>query len=246
MAHRAGRRLRVLLREEYARRHRQIGWRYVPGVLVYCLIVAALIVWLAWTTGASSAWFAAGAGVGLAPFFLWTSLRSDEAERLDRAAFAEEWVEDELAKLESDGWKAHHNVSFDKVDVDHVVIGPGGVVVVETKWSSHDLTSGDAIAKRVIDRYGRQLEDCCRKIDAVLRQNGSDATTRRTLIAAAGPHRPDRPVRAGNGIRIVPVDELRSFVAGLSPQLSAKQADAAHSALAEFERRRNEHRLASA
>lgn len=246
MAHRAGRRLRRLLREEYRIRHRQIGWRYVPGVLVYCLFVSAFIVWLAWTAGTSAAWFAAGAGVGLAPLFLWTVLRSDEAERLDRAAFSEEWVEDELAKLEPDGWKAHHNVSFDKLDVDHVAIGPGGVVIVETKWSSHDLTSGDAIAERVIDKYGRQLEGCCRRIDGVLAQNGSDATTRRALIAAAGPLRPDQPVRASNGLHIVPVEDLRSFIAGLSPQLSAQQVDVAHRALAEFERRRNEHELASA
>lgn len=231
MGHRAGRRLRDLLRDEYRSRHRQIGWRYVVGVAVYCTLCSIFICWMAWTSGASAAWFAAGAGVGLAPLFLWIVLHTDEAERLEQAAFAEEWVEEELATLVKDGWKALHNISLGRYDVDHVVVGPAGVIVIETKWSRYDLTASTRIAEQVMAKNGDQLKRNCREIDRRLKRHGSPATTRRGLLAVAGPYRPDGYTRSTSGLYVVPVHELASFVSKLSHKLDAQQIDDAHRAL---------------
>jgi hypothetical protein len=32
------------------------------------------------------------------------------------------------------------NLPFHRFDVDHIAIGPGGIVVLETKWTSDGLT----------------------------------------------------------------------------------------------------------
>ncbi len=48
---------------------------------------------------------------------------------------AEEMTIAELARLEASGWRLINNALFRaKGDVDHVLVGPSGVIVLETKW----------------------------------------------------------------------------------------------------------------
>jgi len=54
-------------------------------------------------------------------------------DRWDRGATGEEFVGKVLAGKEADGWRALHDVSFGRGNIDHVVIGAGGVFTVETK-----------------------------------------------------------------------------------------------------------------
>lgn len=51
-------------------------------------------------------------------------------------AVAEDWTGEELAKLDSRRWRVVHAVGLEYGDVDHVVLGPPGVMALETKWSS--------------------------------------------------------------------------------------------------------------
>lgn len=51
-------------------------------------------------------------------------------------ATAEVWTAKELRSLRRDGWRFANHVALGKSDIDHVLIGPGGVVAVETKWSA--------------------------------------------------------------------------------------------------------------
>lgn len=58
---------------------------------------------------------------------------SPQVDRWLQGAQGEREVAAVLAKLESDGWQALHDVSLGRGNVDHVMIGPGGIFTVETK-----------------------------------------------------------------------------------------------------------------
>lgn len=49
---------------------------------------------------------------------------------------AEEWTADELRKLRREGWTVVNHVMLVHADVDHVVLGPGGFLAIETKFRS--------------------------------------------------------------------------------------------------------------
>ncbi|HWI43660.1 MAG TPA: nuclease-related domain-containing protein [Nocardioides sp.] len=48
---------------------------------------------------------------------------------------AESWTAMDLRRLQSRGWRIINHFVLAKDDLDHVIIGPGGAFVVETKWS---------------------------------------------------------------------------------------------------------------
>lgn len=49
---------------------------------------------------------------------------------------AEQWTAQELRKLRRHGWRVVNHVLLRTWDIDHVLVGPGGVFAVETKWSA--------------------------------------------------------------------------------------------------------------
>jgi hypothetical protein len=53
-------------------------------------------------------------------------------------ASGEAWTSDVLRELGRDGWRLVNNVTLtNRGDIDHVLVGPGGVLVVESKWSAN-------------------------------------------------------------------------------------------------------------
>ena len=56
-----------------------------------------------------------------------------KVDRLIQGAEGERNIGRELDLLVPDGWHALHNVSLGRGDVDHVLIGPGGLFIIETK-----------------------------------------------------------------------------------------------------------------
>lgn len=51
-------------------------------------------------------------------------------------ATAETWTASELRQLRRAGWRVVNHFSLKSWDIDHVLVGPGGIVAVETKWSA--------------------------------------------------------------------------------------------------------------
>lgn len=56
-----------------------------------------------------------------------------QIDRWLRGAEGERRVGAALAELTADGWMALHGVSLGRGDVDHILIGPGGIFTIETK-----------------------------------------------------------------------------------------------------------------
>jgi len=47
------------------------------------------------------------------------------------------WTADEIRKLDDKGWRLINGLHLNsRYDIDHVAVGPGGVLVVESKWSA--------------------------------------------------------------------------------------------------------------
>lgn len=58
------------------------------------------------------------------------------ARRLNRGERGERHVADALDELRSDGYTPIHDIVADKFNIDHVIVGPGGVFAIETKYRS--------------------------------------------------------------------------------------------------------------
>lgn len=58
----------------------------------------------------------------------------------------------ELGKLRPQGWVLVNRVTLTRPDIDHVLIGPGGVIAIESEWATREWTSGctelDSAARR--------------------------------------------------------------------------------------------------
>lgn len=74
-------------------------------------------------------------------------------ERWERGASGEEHVGEVLAALAPDGWRAIHDVSLGRGNVDHVLIGPAGLLTIETK--SHGGRRGTSPVARPCSRRTR-------------------------------------------------------------------------------------------
>ncbi|MGC8513860.1 MAG: nuclease-related domain-containing protein [Acidimicrobiales bacterium] len=84
------------------------------------------------------------------------------ASSVSVGALSEQWTARELRRLRTRQWRLVNGVHYRSWDIDHVLLGPGGIVVVETKfsadgWERSRYTSrvtGDAI-----DRVRRNAID---------------------------------------------------------------------------------------
>lgn len=91
----------------------------------------------------------------------------------------EEWTADELSKFRRRGWHLVNHVMLEHVDVDHVVLGPGGFFAVETKFRS-DV---ERVTDDVLVGWARRANHSARDVRSRLR------TSRRVLpvVAVWGP-----------------------------------------------------------
>ena len=96
---------------------------------------------------------------------------------------AEEWTASELRPLQRKGWRLVNGLKVrGDSDIDHVLVGPGGVVVVETKWSSDPWQTGRGGNSFAANRLARAVEQT--------RRNAADISTQLGRVLG------DTPVRA--------------------------------------------------
>ena len=67
---------------------------------------------------------------------------------------AEQWTAQELRPLSKHGWRLVNHFGLGYGDQDHVLVGPGGVVLLETKWSgtTWDLDDRDYYFRRALEQ----------------------------------------------------------------------------------------------
>lgn len=124
---------------------RRLAWR----ALTYLIAIVAVAVAGGLAFGIRSAEFVVLELVAMAGMLAIDRFALPVIDRWDRGATGEETVGELLEALSGEGWAAIHDVDTGRGNIDHVVVGPGGVFTVETK-SHGGRISVDHIDERML------------------------------------------------------------------------------------------------
>jgi hypothetical protein len=104
------------------------------GIAIMIALTLAALVWVILGTGVGQLLTAFAFGVGVTGLgFGWMLGFDAHSLRWTWGAFGEQWTAEELAKLGS-GWHVSHDIPDGRGNWDHVVVGPPGVFVVDSKF----------------------------------------------------------------------------------------------------------------
>lgn len=135
--------------------------------------------------------------------------------------YAETWTAEELAPLRGQGCRVLHHVVVDgRGDVDHVVLGPAGLLVLETKWSSRPW----AMHGPEMRAAAAALEQRARRTWLQLKRHGAaSALPVLVLWGRAGDALPDEAVVCG-ATTVLAGRRVRSWLEQLPPTALDVQA----------------------
>jgi hypothetical protein len=150
-------------------------------------------------------------GLAVAALALWR-LRfrpSEQARTWQRGAHGERRTARLLERLTGDGFVVFHDLAVPgdtSTNVDHLVIGPTGVFVIDTKqWTGSVRQGADGLAWHNHAPLDRTLASVCWEAAAISRILGTRATP---LLCVHGAHVPGGGLEA-QGVAIVPAHLLR-------------------------------------
>jgi hypothetical protein len=142
-------------------------------------------------------------------------------ERRDRGASGEEHVGAVLDSLPDDEWTVIHDAILGHGNVDHIVIGRGGVFTVETKSHPGPV--------RVGRMHGATLGQAHAQRKAVARVTGLPVEP---LIAYSRAW-VDKPMARRKGVRVLPARMLPLYLSKRPTTLSAQELEQARERLAQ-------------
>ncbi len=128
-------------------------------------------------------------------------------------AFGEDNTHDELKKATKRGhiWGHIRNVELDHTDIDHIVIGPGRIFAIETKWHMRNADAGS------LARDTFQAQRSARKAQSILRSKGIDHPHDVVpLVIVWGAGRFDVPEGGAvvDGVQVLRGTELADWLSG--------------------------------
>lgn len=147
---RAGAYARDLARRKQYRFARQ-HWRLIILVVGAFTLVPAPFLWF--VPGVELRAFAAG-GLVTSGFWCawWTVVQLTGTASTMAGALGEQWSASELRKLSKHGWRLLNHVMLRHHDIDHIAVGPGGILVVESKWTSEPWAWDGPYLQRAVKR----------------------------------------------------------------------------------------------
>lgn len=106
-----------------------------PGVVVMMLIVMALVEWIRYfVPSPPSPWLYSAIAVAALAYMIWQARKVwPRIMALKLAEEGEKAVGQFLEGLRELGYQVFHDVIGQDFNIDHVIIGPGGVFTIETK-----------------------------------------------------------------------------------------------------------------
>ncbi|MGO8907152.1 MAG: nuclease-related domain-containing protein [Solirubrobacteraceae bacterium] len=141
-------------------------------------------------------------------------------ERRDRGASAEEHVGELLDQLARDEWRVIHDATLGRGNMDHILVGPGGVFTIETK--SH---AGPVRVSRV---HGATLRQVLAERRAIEEITGMEVEALLVFSRAWV----DKPLARRKGVRVLPARMLIGYLKRCRPVLSREEVERAHSKVA--------------
>ncbi len=214
MKRRVGQRLRTKARN---RRLEVLQEKWKPLALI-ALSGLGLGAGTALFFGAFYGRFAAGVAFGFyagaMAMLIYVAFREldDEGRRLWTGLEGEEQTARQLRKLRRRGWRTVHNIQFEGFDVDHVAVGPGGLVVVDTKagdapWTWYEEREMPRKWVYQVRRNGLHTRSLVRQL------TGVEAST--TLLVATWIKSAPDEHRCIQDVTILPGGQLVEAVVGL-------------------------------
>jgi Nuclease-related domain len=145
--------------------------------------------------------------------WFWLVVHDGELHRR-LGILGETWSKDELSWLSKRGWHLFSNIAFEGFDVDQVLVGPGGIFAIETKFSSRSDASRDVAAA------ARQSVNNAHKIKLLLRTYQVDVQVTPVLFLWGPGYREMEP-ESFRKVTIAQGDDVHSWVRALlkSPTL---------------------------
>jgi hypothetical protein len=139
--------------------------------------------------------------------WFWLVVHDGELHRR-LGIMGETWSKDELSWLSKRGWHLFNNVPFEGFDVDQVLIGPGGIFAIETKFSAR-FDASQYVAAAV-----GQSTNNAHKIIFLLRAFQVDVHVSPVLFLW-GPGYREMKVESFRNLTIVRGNDVRSWVRAL-------------------------------
>jgi hypothetical protein len=133
---------------------------------------------------------------------------------------AERCTATQLRRLQRHGWHIANAVWLraDRGDIDHVAIGPGGIVAVETKWIGASCDTRARLNGRVTDAVGQISTNAARLF--LMFKSGVPSTAYASVIVLWGPGAERWPGTTEiGGVTVLRGPELRTWFAGRSTRL---------------------------
>jgi Nuclease-related domain len=194
-------------------RVRTLGLRTLLAIggIVSVTVVAALA--LGWRSPA----FVLVELAAIGAIYLLDRLAMPVIDRWDRGAEGEEHVGKVLDALVEHGWRPLHDVSFGRGNIDHVLVGPGGLFTIETKSHRGRIN--------VANIDVAMLKQACAQRKTVERL--TDMPAEALLVFSRG--HLDRPVCRQRGVLVLPARLLAGHLVGRERRLDANDVERIHS-----------------
>ena len=163
--------------------------------------------------------FAVAEIAAIAGLFALDRLALPIVDRWDRGADGEEHVGAVLDDLRPAGWMAIHDANLGRGNVDHILIGPGGILTVETK--SHP---GRISVARIDQRWLRQAYAEAKAVERLADHEVTPLLvfSRAYLV---------RPVSRQRGVTVLPARMLAGHLERRAAQLSGREVASIHGRL---------------
>jgi hypothetical protein len=155
---------------------------------------------------------------------------------------AEQWTAQELRKAGQHGWRAVNHFRLKVNDIDHVLIGPGGVFAVETKWSGdRDSSYADAQERQAVAQASSNARSM--SLWAELRRN--QITVQPVVVLWGGGVRTwdqGRCSRVLDGVPVLTGSTISSWIRALPKDvLSPAEVEGVWTSVEAQARRRDDH-----
>jgi hypothetical protein len=170
----------------------------------------------------------------------WCMIASGAAQSM-MGMQGERWTDEALRSLRKRGWRVVNHLTLKQGDIDHVAIGPSGLMVIESKWTSSPmvLDGTDAWVANWTYQARRNTDDVKRFIGWGAK---ADAPISPLLVIWGPQVRPamDELYRAGNGVTVIAGSDLRQTLNELEDeQTDRDEVERAFRKLAEHAERRD-------
>lgn len=104
------------------------------------------LIQVVWGDGNTSWWLGFGFGALVTIYLALIDDPPAHIERWRKGAEGERRTAKALRRLRREGWRVIHDLADGKANRDHVVVGPGGVFLLDTKWPTGKVTvAGDTV-----------------------------------------------------------------------------------------------------